>query len=300
MEDYSTILGKEEQDSVEEPNDAQWLSKEEFAASKRAARDEVFSLSDETAMKVAGSSSEFQQFLNLQAHFDQYSTVNALLILAQDKNASRLGSFNYWKRKNCSVKSGQRAISILEPHEYVKSDGTPGIGYNLRKVFDISQVDAHRLSPPIPPHRTDRQLLQALISKMPARIRLMDELPDNLAATTDPETREILVRKGMGFPEIFQGVAQELCYAETIRNNGNPPTDPRFTAYCGAYLLCVQYGVEAKNFDFTIAPDFLREMSAQEIKSELSRVRDVAEIVSGRMAKSLDAQEKPEKDQESR
>ena len=39
------------------------------------------------------------------------------------------------------VKRGQDAITILEPgKEYRKDDGSTGVSYNVKKVFDISQI----------------------------------------------------------------------------------------------------------------------------------------------------------------
>ena len=83
----------------------------------------------------------------MQSTFGRYSAVNALLILAQKPEAARLGSFDYWKSQNGFVKPGQSGISILEPlKEYEREDGSTAVGYNVKKVFDISQIDARELN----------------------------------------------------------------------------------------------------------------------------------------------------------
>jgi hypothetical protein len=284
--------------AASEPQAGQ-LSKEDYAEKKRAEREEVFALSDRTALEVAGDGGKFRQYLDVQGRFDRYSAVNALLILAQKPEATRIGDFDYWKGMGGFVRPRQSAISILEPHEYTKDDNSPGVGYNIKKVFDISQVDTRRVRINPPPSFTDRQLLGALISKAPVQITGVDELPGDLGAMTNPETGEIFVRKGMEFPDTFRSVAQELCFAD-LTTGPDSQIDPHFSAYCASYLLCKKYGVDTQDFDFSDAPSILGSMDALEVKGELSQIRDVAGDVSGRMARQLDAVSKAARNQEAR
>jgi hypothetical protein len=266
------------------------LSKEDYAAKKKAERADVFALSDQTALYVAADGGKLHAFLDVQARLDRYSAVNALLVLAQNPAASRLGDFDFWKQQNCSVRPGQTAISILEPHSYTKEDGSPGTGYNVKKVFDILQVDTRRLRNTPSPHLGERQLLGALISKAPVTIKGVEELPDDLGAQYDPETDSISVCKGMEFSDTFRAVAQELAYAE-LTTGPDTQANPHLSAYCASYLLCKKYGVDTQAFSFEGAPAVLESMEAQEIKGELSQIRDAAEDISGRMERHIKAQQ---------
>ena len=270
------------------------LLPEEYSAMKKAEREDIFSLSDQTAVDVVSDSHMFQPFLDLQARIDRYSAVNTLLVFAQDNDASRLGSFDYWKKLNCPIASGETAISIIEPHAYTKEDGTQGTGYNVKKVFDISQVDTQKLAKSPTPSYSDRQLLGALVARAPMKITGVDELPDDLGAMTNPETGEISVLKGMDFPDTFRIVAQELASAD-LSKNAIPQAEPVFSAYCASYLLCKKYGVDTKDFSFTDAPKVFEGMDAQEIKGELSQIRDTAEKISSRMSQQLEQQAKAAK-----
>jgi len=282
-----------------EESGAPQLSKEEYAAKKKAEREEVFELSDNTALEVSADGGKYQSFLDLQSRLDRYSAVNTLLVFAQNQDASRLGSFDYWKRQNCSVRPGQTAIAILEPQEYTKEDGSPGTSYNVKKVFDISQVDTRKLKSTPPPRFAERQLLGALISKAPVKIIGVDELSGDLGAMYDPQTDSISVLKGMEFADTFRSVAQELSYAD-LSTGPDTQADPHFSAYCASYLICKKYGVDAQSFNFEGASDVFAEMDAQEVKGELSQIRDVAENISGRMARQLEAQQKAAKSQDAR
>ena len=282
---------------AEEQNSPQ-LTKEEYAEKKKAEREDAFALSDAMAMEVSADGGKFQQYLDVQAANDRYSAVNALLIMAKNPGATRLGNFDYWKSKGCSIRGGQTAIAILEPHDYVKEDGSPGTGYNVKKVFDISQMDTRKLRVAPAPNYTDRQLLGALISKYPMKITGVDELPGNLGATTTLDG-DILVRKGMEFSDTFRAVAYEMACAELATDPELSP-EQEFSAYSATYLLCKKYGADTKEFDFEKVDGVFEGMDAQEIKGELSSIRDAAENISGRMARQLETAQKAAKNNEAR
>jgi len=130
------------------------------------------------------------------------------------------------------------------------------------------------------------------------KISGVDELPNDRGAMTNPDG-EILVRRGMEFSETFRAVAYEMACAEVA-------TDPvlsegqEFCAYSASYLLCKKYGIDTKDFSFDSSTDMLTDMDAQEIKGELSQIRDAAENISGRMAKQLETVQKAARSDEAR
>jgi hypothetical protein len=300
-----------ESDAPTEQENGGQLSKDEYAAKKRIERDKVYELADNTAMEVAVSSDRFKQYLDVQAHFDRYSAVNTLLILAQKPEAMRLGDFDYWKNQGGFIKQGQSGISILEPgKEYEREDGSIGVFYNTKKVFDISQVDTRKIKVTPAPKFTERQLLQALILKSTAKITGVDELPEYLpddkrgenGSARDPQTGEIFIRKGMEFSDTFSAIMLELAYAEVL-NGAKEAAKLRFTAYSAAYILCKKYGVDVRNFRFDEAPAtfaMIPEINPQIMKHELSIIRDAADTISGRMARQLETISKAARAQEAR
>ena len=277
------------------------LSKEEYAAKKKAERDEVYALADQTALEVASDGGKFQQYLDVQGRFDRYSVNNALLILAQRPDATRFGELKYWRTQKVFIKSSElkNGFTILKQgDEYRRRDGGVGVSYLPTTVYDISQAE-RKILPPQAPVYEERQILSALISKAPVSIIGVDELPGDLGAMTDPETGNIIVLKGMGFDDTFRSVAQELCLAE-LNNANEEQGDPRFSAECAAYLLCKKYGADTQEFSFDESPNVFSGMDAQAIKGELSQIREAAENVSGRMARQLNAVDKAAKNNEAR
>ena len=289
MSNYDDILNTTPKRKQE--NSSPQFSMEDYAVQKRVERDDLFALSDDTAFEVTVDGDKFRQYMDTQSRFDRYSAVNSLLILSQKPEANRLGDFDHWKDKMCSIKPQEKAISILEPQEYTKEDGTLGVGYNVKKVFDISQVNTQRLaSDPVPTY-TKRQILEALVKNPPVPIVGMDSLPGGAGAVTNPDTCEINVRKGMDFNDAFSSVAKELA-AATLKSNDNSRINNDFSAYCVAYMLCKKHGVDVSAFNFKDVGKVFKYLDTKEKKAEFQMIRDAFSEISGKMNRQLESLQK--------
>ena len=123
--------------ATETQSDRPQLTKEEYAAKKKAERDSLYALADEMAQEVMRDGEAFRGFLDVQARFDRYSATNALLIYAQNDEATRLRDFDGWKKQGVYVRRHETGISILEAGRDL--DGLLGIG-NQNFI-------GHRISP---------------------------------------------------------------------------------------------------------------------------------------------------------
>src|ERR1700722_7767976 len=61
------------------------------------------------------SSEAWLDYLVVQSRFHRYSFGNALLIAAQNREATQVAGFQAWRRLNRVVRKGQKAIWILAP-----------------------------------------------------------------------------------------------------------------------------------------------------------------------------------------
>ena len=273
------------------------LSKEEVAEMKQAEREELYKISDEASLKVANNGADLQKYLDMQTRLNRYSAVNTLLIMEAKPEATRLGDFDYWSDKGGRIKTDETAIPILVRNEYQKDDNSIGYGYNVKKVFDISQIDTRKMKNEPLPSFNDRQLLKALVHKAPMNIRSVDELPNGGGAMTDPQIGDILVLKGMAFGDTYRSVANEIALAEVDYEKA---IEPNFTAYCASYIICKKHGIDTSDYNFDSAAIILKDMEPKEIKSELSQIRNAADEVLGRMARQLDIIQKEAKSQDAR
>jgi len=290
-------LFKQENAQPASPND-QPFDKEAWKQQKQEQREMVYSMIDDTVEAVAKDGAKFQSYLDVQSRFDRYSVANALLILAQRPDATRIADFDTWKEQGVYIRRKESGFYILEPgEEYHRDDGSVGLSYNPKKMFDITQTGNSRKRE-TPSYPDDRTRIKALTAHSPVPIRISDSLPEGANALYQPEAREIQIRKGMDAGDIFRALSQELAHTEMDTGNGSyNRSDCAFHAYCVSYMLCKQYGVDTDGYRFDRAPEMLEGMDAQEIRAELAIIRDADCEISGRMNRML-AQQRQQKRQE--
>ena len=182
-------------DDIFEPApQAEDFDKEAWAAKKKAERDERYATADATAEEICTDGGKFRDYLDVQAKFHRYSATNALLILHDNKNASKLGDKDFWRDQGVYIKRQEfgRPIKIVESNgEYTRDDGSIGVSYNIKRVYDISQTTARTRAPQAVSHDA-RALLNALIYKRPAPVQSVDELPNGMDAVYDREQNTVL------------------------------------------------------------------------------------------------------------
>ena len=283
-------LFRQESEQPARQNDRPF-DKEAWKQQKQEQREMVYAMIDDTAQTVARDGAAFQNYLDVQSRFDRYSVANALLILAQKPDATRIADFDTWKEQGAYIRKNETGFYILEPgEEYRREDGSVGISYNPKKMFDISQTGNSRKRE-TPTYPDDRTRIKALMDHAPVPIRISDALPDGTNALYRPEAREIQIGRGMDAGSIFRALSQELAHAEMDKGDGSyRRSDHTFHAYCVSYMLCKQYGVDTNGYRFDRAPQMLEGMEPQEVRAELSVIREAAVEISGRMNRMLSQQ----------
>lgn len=279
------------------------FDKEAWAAKKKAERDEVYVLADATAEAVCADGGKFRDYLDVQAAFRNYSATNALLILATKPDARRLGDKDFWRDQGVYIKRQEfsRPIKIVESNgEYTRDDGSIGVSYNIKRVYDISQTTARTRAPQAVSHDA-RALLNTLIYKRPAPVQSVDELPNGMDAVYDREQNAVFVRRGLSANDLFCGLSKALAQAELART-GEEYTEENagFKAQCVSYILGKEFGVDVTGYAFEAPADFLRTDDPQTIRTELTDIRDTAYDISSRMMRSLEQSKAPRQSEQER
>ena len=273
------------------------VDREEWITRKQQERKALFDKIEVTVQEMQSSGETFQNYLDVQSRFDRYSVSNAVLITAQLPEATQLRTFDDWKEAGMFVAKGAEAISILEPgKEYQKEDGSTGVNYNVKKVFDISQTNGTRREFLRVP-RDERALLRALISGAPCKMAISDEIPEKFNALYKPEEKTIHIRQGLDGPAIFRALTQELACAHMDKGNFNR-NDSFFTAYCVSYVLCQRYGVAPDGITFDRIPEQFSKMEVKQFRAELTKIREVANEMSSGINRNLEEQQKAKKARE--
>ena len=277
------------------------FDKAAWAARKQAEREGVYAMIDNYVQNMSKEGGLFQAYLDVQARFDLYSVSNAILIAAQCPEATKLADFDSWKASGVYVRRGEDAITIMEPgKEYQRDDGSVGVSYNVKKVFDISQTTARAKAQPSV-SMDDRLLLKALISRPTVPIQMVDDLPNHMGALYDHDQQVVFVRRGMDAADIFRSVSKELAHAEIAAVTKDYTREgAAFAAYSVSYMLCREYGIDASGYDFSRLPDSFRESDAQSIRAVLSEIRDTAGNISSRMNRALEQNRQPKSKEQER
>ena len=265
------------------------LSKEEYAEKKKAEKERVYQMVDDTAMQIVNDPEKFRAFLDTQSRMDRYSAANALLIFNQLPEATQLKDFDDWGKDNVKIVKGAKSISILEPVEYARQDGTTGISYNVKKMFDVSQTNG-RQTPAVSANRDPKALITTMLDACPVEVEATNELPyPNMAAFYNNEKQTLYVKRNVGDSvAVAQCVAQELGHAQlSINSDTYSRRDMGFQAVCIGYMLCKKYGVDTQNFAIDRIPENLKEKEPKEIRAELSKTRNAMSEINSRISEEL-------------
>lgn len=262
------------------------LSKEEYAEKKRAEKDAIYKMADDAVKEIVSDPEKFRAFLDTQSRMDRYSAVNALLIYKQLPEATQLKDYDDWSKDNVRVLKGAKSISILEPVEYTRKDGTPGISYNVKKVFDVTQTNGRRTPAPTA-NKDPRTLITTMLDSSPVAVESCDELPyPNMAAFYNNDKQMLFVKRDTGDSvAVAQCVAQELGHAQlSINSDRYSRSEMGFAATCIGYMLCRKYGVDTKNLAVDNIPDAIKQMEPKAVRVELSKMRNAMSEIHSRVA----------------
>lgn len=265
------------------------LSKEDFAEKKRAEKERVYNLIDDTALDVMSSPEKFKAYLDTQSRMDRYSAVNALLIYSQLPKATQLKDFDDWSKDNVKIVKGAKSISILEPIEYSKRDGTTGISYNVKRMFDVSQTNG-RKTPAPSVNRDPKEFITTMFDASPVEVQSVDELPyPNTGAFYNNEKQTLFVKKAVGDSVVVaQCVAQELAHAQlSINSETYSRRDMGFQAVCIGYMICKKHGIDTQNFAIERIPDEYKNMNAKEVRAFLSKTRNAMSDIQTSISEQL-------------
>ncbi|MFQ9440383.1 MAG: hypothetical protein ACLR13_04495 [Acutalibacteraceae bacterium] len=107
----------------------------------------VYCFLEEITAALQAGEVDMKRDLDIQAQFIDYSPSNALLILAQNSEAKKLGTAKFWKDSGAQLKADAEHIYILEKGTaYQKQDGSIATNY-VQKCLISNQYQANTTKP---------------------------------------------------------------------------------------------------------------------------------------------------------
>lgn len=244
----------------------------------------------EQGVQEVMSTEGWRRYLTAQAKFHNYSAGNVLLILSQKPEATQVAGFNTWREMGRAVKKGEHSIQILAPifpkrgseesreaSEVAKQLAPVGgasqeeaataarsgpVRYRVAHVFDVSQTDGERLPAP-PVHRLEgdsgeARLLLGRLTLMAAEEGLHigyaepREMPGRALGYYQPDTRRIVLAKGLAPDQQAKTLAHELAHHMLEHGRGREPGRPTQEAEAEgvAFVVCQKFGVDTSQYSF--------------------------------------------------
>ncbi|MCX6831707.1 MAG: ArdC-like ssDNA-binding domain-containing protein [candidate division Zixibacteria bacterium] len=268
------------------------FDKEAWAEQKQQERQNLFDTIEEMADKTLSDSGALTDYLNMQSMLGKTSVGNTLLVIAQRPDATYIADYDDWQKKGRSVRKGEKAILILEAdREYTRDDGTVGVNFKAKRVFDMAQTYGQplhqRAQAPI------KVKLRALMTDTPVPVKLSDNVSQDIGALYSREDKTVYVARGLDGDMLFKLIACELAHAEL---GGSDAQMAAFASSCAANLLCKRYGVNVPEYD--CIPESVSSLSTQDKRSILGKIREAACDMSERIDRNLSAERQQQRKQD--
>ena len=260
------------------------FDRDEWIQQKNAEREQCFEMIDQAAELMKTDGERLKTYLDLQSRFPRYTVSNVLLLSVQKPEARRIHDFKGWRDIGVHIKRGETAILLLEAgNRYTREDGSTGVYYNTKRVFDTSQTTALGVRDR-PSERDPGMLIRNLDLLSPCRVWEDDgtNLGGNLYVRYDLDERTIYIAQDAEGSEAFREATRELARATMDYLNLNPDTGSdagMFHAECVSYMLCRRCGVDVRGYSFTALPQAYEKMDVRAFRDELGNMRRIANII---------------------
>ncbi|KIC79037.1 MULTISPECIES: PBECR4 domain-containing protein [Streptococcus] len=266
-------------------------------------------------IKAYLNSEHYKEFLTKMSQFNQYSSRNLRLILAQKPDASYLAPYNTWRKFERHVKRGEKALSVIIPVTYVKKDqqgqpildknGRPETGMTFRlkpTTFDVSQTEGKELpkAAEVKEQLTDldyANLYRALMSIAKTNdvsVRF-EEMAGETKGYYSPAEHQIVLRShDMNKSQLIKTFIHETAHSE-LHHSNNPQreqltrSNAELQAESVAYVVASYYGIDTSDYSFDYLAGWSKDKETlADLEAQLDIVQQEAKSLMVRMDQELE------------
>jgi hypothetical protein len=280
-------------------------SKDDFAAAKKAEREEMSGWSDEKITAFTSDPAQYQSYLDFQADNPNVTPGNLALARAQIPDCQKVNSMKRWNDLGRQINKGERGFKVFVRENYMDA-GVRRAGYAVGRMFEIAQTKGKPLPRAVLENDTPdmQKALAAVIKRSPVQITLVDEGLN--AVTYAPANKVIYCPANLSEAKTLEGLISETTQAR-LHNDGAyiayTHDGSRLDAQSVAYMVCRRFGIEAEKPDVRDVAAIYEGTTAADRRLVLDSLKDMAEQIGdgiqleiappdrSREKQSLDAQE---------
>lgn len=266
----------------------------------------------ENGVKELYASDNYAQYITAMAKFHHYSFGNALLILFQCPQATKVAGYNTWKQLGRQVKKGEKGIMILAPCNFRASlerekidpltgqallgpDGKPLTEkvkvspnrFKIAHVFDLSQTEGRELpqigvselTGDVADYTGIYNRLTAL-SPLPV---VQEDFQRSAKGYTSFTENRIVVKPGMSQVQTIKTLVHEIAHAKLHKPDDIldvPRPDERrrkeVEAESIAYVVCQHFGIDTADYSLAYVAGWSKGKELTELKGSLNIIHATA------------------------
>ena len=269
------------------------IPKEEYAKKMQEWRNQLFGLANQQTLTAVESPENYKTYLDLQSRLD-YTVTNTLLVMAQYPDAKLVKEGMKWRENGKYIRPDEKdkGIQILEPGtEYMRRDGSIGVNYNPKYVYDVSQLSGKTINIPAPNY-SNKEIISALMHRTEIKPEVVS--PDSTLPSPvyyDDKVKKIYVMNGLPPEEMINGLVKEYCMVECI-DRGMNRDESAFMVASASYVICQKYGIDGCDEAFiNNVGQYFEGLDQREVKNELEDIKGLSKSVSDRMEHGIYAKQ---------
>ena len=224
----------------------------------------------EAGIEVIIDSDTFRSYLETMSRFHKYSFNNALLIMMQRPDATRVAGFHTWEGLGRSVKKGEKAIKIITPRlapTWAEDPDTGEkkkreilVGWGVGNVFDVSQTDGKPLPPAPKPQMLNGESdagralfgqLANLTTELGGKFARQDQrFLQGANGFYQPHNNEIGVSAALRGDAATKTMAHEVGHFVAQHKGFDAKEDVETVAESTAFVVLNHFGIDSGTYSF--------------------------------------------------
>jgi hypothetical protein len=262
-------------------------SNQQRAEGRRAERDQLSTMRDDSLIAVTTNPSLYAQYLVLQADNIGLSAGNVALAMSQLSTPTKIGTIDFWHNQGRYVmdEEMQRGAKVFVPPRNKNFRG-----YLMGSYYDISQTAGKPMKEPAP--LTEGRRMETAFAA------LLDTAPVGFVENTELKTpvryseRDCVLEINTGYSteEVFVALATEISYARIHDRGMNRDYDResfQLTAESVGFMVCHRFGVDCPMPDTGKVEQFYNLYESDDRGKSLDLMRKTARNMGDTVERSI-------------